>query len=218
MTEGSLLSPESPVPIRLVSHADWKVLASANPRDAAAASLVKFSGKPGQVALVPDATGRLTRVLFGVADSTKPGLMTLRDLVARLPPGDYVLDRAHGPDAERGFALAWSLGAYRFDRYKQKTATEGQAILRPASAEDRNDQELQAEACALARDLVNTPANDMGPAEFEAAAREVAGEHDAAISVITGNALLEAGYPAVHAVGRAASPGRAKPPGLALLW
>jgi leucyl aminopeptidase len=100
------------------------------------------------------------------------------------------------------------LGAYGFDQYRQK-APEPRARLIVPDDVDLAEVRAIAEACALAKDLINTPANDLGPAELEAAARATAETFGADISVITGDELLTAGYPAVHAVGRAADPARA---------
>ena len=101
-------------------------------------------------------------------------------------------------------ALAWALGSYGFNRYRKKEAEP-----RPRLAIDGVDlaeATAIARACTLARDLGNPPANDMGPRQFEEAAREVALEYGASIEVVAGDDLIGAGYPAVHAVGRAADP------------
>jgi leucyl aminopeptidase len=100
------------------------------------------------------------------------------------------------------------LGAYGFDRYRQKAAEPRARLIVPDDV-DLAEVRAIADACALAKDLVNTPANDLGPAELEAAARETALMFGADISVVTGDDLLAAGYPAIHAVGRAADPARA---------
>jgi leucyl aminopeptidase len=99
------------------------------------------------------------------------------------------------------------MGAYVFDRYRKKPE-RGQARL-VAEGADLHEARRIAHACALCRDMVNTPANDMGPRQIETIAREVAEQYGARISVVTGDDLLDANYPAVHAVGRAAVPERA---------
>ncbi|MBN4678451.1 leucyl aminopeptidase family protein, partial [Pandoraea nosoerga] len=103
---------------------------------------------------------------------------------------------------------AWGLGSYAFDRYKQKHAAPRPRLVVDEGA-DLAELNAVVHACALARDMVNTPANDMGPLQIETIAREIAEQYGAAVTVTTGDALLEAGYPAVHAVGRAADPRRA---------
>jgi leucyl aminopeptidase len=101
--------------------------------------------------------------------------------------------------------VAFALGAYRFDRYRK--ATDSPPRLR-SDFQAGEIRELT-HALALARDMINTPANDMGPLQVETIAREIAEAHGARIEVIVGEALIEAGYPAVHAVGAAASSARA---------
>jgi leucyl aminopeptidase len=132
--------------------------------------------------------------------------MPLRSLPARLPAGFYRLEGPSGPPAAADVALAWALGAYRFDRYRQDHGHPGARLVTPeGSAETRSISH----ACALARDMINTPANDMGPRQIETVAREIAEAFGATMRVTIGKALIEAGYPAIHAVGRAAAPERA---------
>src|SRR5204862_5893590 len=104
-------------------------------------------------------------------------------------------------------ALAWALGVYRFDRYKKKT-DETPRLVVPDGVSVIELRAL-AHACALARDMVNTPANDMGPKQIETIAHEVAHAHGADFTVTCGDDLLEANYPVIHAVGRAADARRA---------
>jgi leucyl aminopeptidase len=168
----------------------------------------QFKAKSGQVLVVPDETGQADLALFGLGEAARPDGMALRALPARLPPGDYQLAApAPGVGLDR-VALAWALGAYGYDRYRGKPA-EPRPRLVVGEAFDLAEPIAIARACALARDLINTPANDMGPAELEQAARDVAAAHGAAIQVIVGDDLLAARYPAIHAVGRAADPRRA---------
>ncbi|MBW8892874.1 MAG: hypothetical protein JF617_12255 [Burkholderiales bacterium] len=113
-------------------------------------------------------------------------------------------------------ALAFALGAYRFDRYRPRTGDEPRRLVADENV-DLDEVHAVAHACALARDMVNTPANDMGPLQIETIAREIAERYGATLEVIVGDDLLEANYPAVHAVGRAAVPARA-PRMLELTW
>ncbi len=168
------------------------------------ASAQGFVGKPGQMLVVVDADGVARHVLAGAADVCgDPDPSVLRALAARLPTGDYRL--ADGQATEAG-ATAWALGGYGFHRYK-RGAPDGARLSLPAGA--GRDRALRvAHACTLARDMVNTPANDMGPGQIEALARAVAEAHGAAIEVVAGEALAS-GYPAIHAVGRAAVRDRA---------
>ncbi|WP_312164853.1 leucyl aminopeptidase family protein [Phenylobacterium sp.] len=169
------------------------------------AELSEFKGKPGQVLVVPDTEGGLDRVLFGLGESGDA--QAFRALAAKLPAGDYRIASAPAELAPDQVALAFALGSYRFDRYKKK----GEKHPRLVAGEGVDVAEVRqvAHACALARNMVNTPPNDMGPLQIETIAREIAEQHGASITVITGEGLLEANYPAVHAVGRAATPERA---------
>jgi leucyl aminopeptidase len=174
-----------------------------------------FAAKAGEMLAVPGGDGRLKSVVFGLGDS--PGPMSLRTLAGKLPAGDYGLSAPSlekaGIDATDA-ALAFSLGAYRFDRYKARG--EGRARLHVPGA-DLAEARAVAHAAALARDMVNTPANDLGPRQIESIAREIAEQYGATCSVVVGDDLLEAGYPAVHAVGRAAVAERA-PRMIELSW
>jgi len=189
------------VPIRLVAAgagiADRQAAAWARSND--------FKGARGEVLAVPDADGAIQTVLWGAGETFDP--MTARALPARLPAGDYAFEGLEDEDAALA-ALAFALGAYRFDRYKPKSDKGAVRLVAPAGV-DLGDLTRIAAAAALAREMVDTPAADMGPLQIETIAREIAEESGAAMTVITGDDLLEANYPAVHAVGRAAAPHRA---------
>ena len=122
----------------------------------------------------------------------------IASLGVSLPEGTYRL-----ASGEPGAAmLGWLLGQYRFDRYRADPA-EPRVLLSGEPA--RIEEALRvAEATALVRDLVNTGAGDLGPAELEAAAEALAKKHNATLSVTRGDALAT-GYPMIHAVGRAAA-------------
>ncbi|WP_292067219.1 leucyl aminopeptidase family protein [Brevundimonas sp. UBA7664] len=163
-----------------------------------------FKGKPGQLLVAPDGLGGIAAVLVGVGDAFDP--MAARALPARLPPGLYRLEA--GPEDARRAALAFLLGAYVFDRYKAKPDRDKVRLVAPEGLDVEAALRI-ASACALAREMIDTPAADMGPLQIETIAREIAAASGATIAVTTGDALLEDNYPAVHAVGRAAAPHRA---------
>ena len=145
--------------------------------------------------------------LFGLGQGAGADSMAFRALPAKLPAGDYRLAGFPAGISVEEIAQAWALGSYGFDRYR-KVKSESRPRL---VVEDANLDEVRsiAQACALARDLINTPANDMGPVQLEMAARETAEAFGASITVVMGDDLLTAGYPAIHAVGRAADVKRA---------
>jgi leucyl aminopeptidase len=169
------------------------------------AELSDFKAKAGQVLVVPDTAGAIDRVLLGLGEAGDA--QSFRALAAKLPAGDYRIASAPAEIAPDQIALAFALGSYRFDRYKKKREKHPRLVA--GEGVDIAQVRSIAHACALARDMVNTPPNDMGPLQIETIAREIAEQHGASITVITGEGLLEANYPAVHAVGRAAVPERA---------
>ena len=196
---------EAAIPVRLVTSANAEaILAALSLRYRSQAKLARFAGKPGEVVVLTGEDGPV-QVLAGVGDGA--AVMALRALPARLPAGLYALEPGDGP-APADVALAFALGHYRFDRYR-KEAREAVARLVAPDGVDLDELHAVAHACALARDMINTPANDMGPRQMETIAREVAEAFGAQVAVVTGDALLAENYPAVHAVGRAAAPERA---------
>ena len=189
------------VPIRLVAEG----AGITDARATAWAQANGFKGVRGEILAVPGDDGGVQAVLWGAGETFDP--MTARALPARLPAGDYAFEGLDDGDATLA-TLAFALGAYRFDRYKPRK-DKGAARLVAPDGVDLDDLTRIAAAAALAREMVDTPAADMGPLQIETIAREIAEDSGAVITVTTGDALLEANYPAVHAVGRAATPHRA---------
>ena len=163
---------------------------------------VGFKANSGETSFVAGASGKLEQVLLGV--EAHDGLWAYAGLPSSLPPGSYWIDARFEPARASAVALGWALACYRYDRYKAKKADDAPALVWPAGA-DRGYVRRAARAIALVRDLINTPAGDMGPAELASAARRMARPHGAKVSVITGDALLKRNYPTIHAVGRAAT-------------
>jgi leucyl aminopeptidase len=195
------------IPIWFVKSATWRDIRAGLDRNAGAfAEASGFEPIAGRHAFLPGPDGALAAVLFAEEDDSKSKDPFLAGKLAGvLPRGVYRF--ANAPHDERLAALAFALGAYRFVRYG-KSAT-GLQLEPPASA---NADELSriVEAVYLARDLVNTPANDMGPGELADAAVALAARHGAAVRVIVGEELLAQNFPLIHAVGCAA----ARPPRL----
>ena len=190
------------VPVTLVTTAAWaETEAGLEPAERSFAQAVGFKPKAGSLALLPGRDGGLGRVLFGLGDPEAASYdrLIVGKLPGLLPEGTFRLENAPEP-AEA--ALAWLMGSYRFGRYRSGGATKAR-LAAPAGI-DAADVERIAAAVAMGRDLVNTPANDLGPAEIEAAARTLAERHGATVSVMQGDALAT-DFPLIHAVG-AASP------------
>jgi leucyl aminopeptidase len=164
------------------------------------ADAAAFEPKTGRHLLLPGKNG-LGGVLFGLegSDDAKDLFLPGR-LPQHLPDGVYRF--ANEPHDARLAALAFALGSYRFTRYRKAEARKLSLDL-PQSL-DRDDLQRIVEGVALARDLINTPANDMGPAELEAAAQKLATQHGASFRSVVGDDLLAQNFPLIHAVGRAA--------------
>lgn len=179
-----------------------------------------FQAAPGSCLPLPDSGGGLRAVLAG--RETGERQWALAHLPGLLPAGDYRLESDWTPAELERAAIGWGLGCYRFDRYKRQDKPSARLLLA-----DRDEQRvrIQVETACQVRDLVNTPAIDLGPAELAEAARSLAEAHDAQFEVFTGE-HLEREFPAIHAVGQAASRaprlirlqwGRADAPALALV-
>ena len=187
------------VPLTPVTRSGWAEMEKTlGVRQQRWAQSCGFIGQAGAFCLLPDARGESTRVVCGIDPGLPP--FALGSLPWQLPADDYRLDG----DAvtARDAALGWALGSYRFARYRE-ARTEPARLLVPRAVLD--DVSSTVEAIARVRDLVNTPAQDLGPAEVCAAVREVAAQYGAKCREWSGEGLLKAGFPTVHAVGRASS-------------
>jgi leucyl aminopeptidase len=189
-------APEA-CPIRLASPETWPEIAAAlSPTAQAFAKAQGFAPKPGAVLLAPDARGAIEAVVLG-DDAADP--FVAGKLPSVLPDGVYALVT---PPRDPALAtLAWLLGSYAFTRYRAKPAKTARLVVREGV--EAEEVTRVAQAVATGRDLINTPANDLGPEEIEAAARAVAQAHGAELDAIVGDALLERNFPMIHAVGRA---------------
>lgn len=191
----------SAVPIRFANKTTWEAIRdglSAAERNFALAN--GFTAKPGKCLILPTADGQIAQVIFGLDDENGKFRDPFRAgaLPGLLPAGTYRF--ANAPDDVRLATLAFALGSYRFSRYRKAEPSEIKLV--PPDEVDVAEIERMAEAVYLARDLVNTPSNDMGPEELADAARELAQRHGAHFNCITG-AELARDFPLVHAVGMA---------------
>ncbi|MCI3181346.1 leucyl aminopeptidase [Caulobacter sp. CCUG 60055] len=157
---------------------------------------------PGAFAFLPEDADGDPRVLGVLDGGGTPGWATAA-LAATLPPGVYAMTEAWPPAVATRLALGWALAAYRFDRYRPAGSVRAAARLVWPSGADRAEVERIAGATFMARDLINTPAEDMGPAELAAAALALAAETGGEGRLVVGDELLGQGYPMIHAVGRA---------------
>jgi leucyl aminopeptidase len=194
----------SAIPITFATKSTWETIHAALPAQARQFALANgFAAKPGAWLALPDADGRITQVLFGLDDANSKSRDPFRPgaLPGLLPSGVYRF--ANAPHDTRLAALAFALGSYRFTRYRKADVSD----VRLVPPEGVNAAEITgiADAAMLARDLVNTPSNDMGPAELALAAQTVAERFGASFTCIVGEDLLQQNFPLIHAVGMASS-------------
>lgn len=186
-------------PIHLIDKTGLEAFTKGLPAVARAAlAAQKFSAAPYEQAIIPD--GEQFAVVAGVSDPDDLDTWCLARLGETLPAGTYRLANGDGAAALFG----WASGQYRFDRYRADSPDDGARVLLTKAVKAIDPALAEMAATALVRDLVNTPAEDMGPAQLEAEASRLAKAHKAELKVTSGDAL-ETGYPMVHAVGRAAS-------------
>jgi leucyl aminopeptidase len=192
-----------PVPVWFVTAQSYAQVRDALDAPARAfAASAKFEPKPGQALLLPGKDGALAGVLFGLEPADKvPDRFLPGRLPGLLPAGTYRF--ANAPHDARLAALAFALGCYKFTRYRKTEPSEVTLVV--PDGIDGADLTRIAEGIALARDLINTPANDLGPAELEDAARNLAERHGATARSVVGDDLLAQNFPLIHAVGRASA-------------
>ncbi|MBW8743130.1 MAG: leucyl aminopeptidase family protein [Sphingomonas sp.] len=180
--------------------ADW--LKGQPPRARAAVEAARFEGKPDTLAILPGDGAEEWNVVLGIEAAGGP--WALASAAAKLPEGSYRLSEGAPGDG----ALGWLLAQHRFDRYREKPEAQGPRILLTREPARIDEIVRLADATALVRDLVDTGAGDLGPAELAEAAKAVADKYGGKIHVTQGDALAQ-GFPMIHAVGRAATKARA---------
>ncbi|MDR3387984.1 MAG: leucyl aminopeptidase family protein [Rudaea sp.] len=157
-----------------------------------------FRGDPGSFCLVPDAQGHAQCVFVGI--SRRDDIFALAALPQRLPAGKYRIDASGIALDAQCAALGWGLAAYQFARYRRAVREPARLVVDRATARAVLPR---LEAIYRVRNLVNTPTQDMGPAELAAEVRQLAKAHGAKYRDWVGPQLLKANFPTIHAVGRA---------------
>jgi leucyl aminopeptidase len=157
-----------------------------------------FSGQRGRLLALPASDGGIASYLFGIGPAADRPKLVMGIAAAALDSGSYMLEGDIGDPTLA--ALGFRLGAYRFDRYREDKAP---VILEALAGADMAEVSRLTDAAFLARDLVNTPANDLGPQAFEREIRGFAGRHKMTVNAIVGDDLLTQNFPMIHAVGRA---------------
>ncbi|MGA7714123.1 MAG: leucyl aminopeptidase family protein [Rhizomicrobium sp.] len=195
------------VPLHAVTASGLKrYFAACSKRDASFLKSAGFAARDDEMKLVPNGAGAIGFAVMGLGEGKDR--LALAAFSERLPPGTYRIAGLPDSISPADATLSWILGAYHFGRYRAKKKPTPKLVV-PAGVDGAEISRI-AEGVFLARDLINTPANDMGPQELSDAARAVATRHGAKFSEIAGEALLKKNYPLIHAVGR----GSARPPRL----
>ncbi|KIG16919.1 Peptidase B [Enhygromyxa salina] len=166
-----------------------------------------YKANAGNVALLPGRDGSLVRVVLGLGkptrDPSKAELWSFAALPGKLPKGRYQLEGDLEPRVAHEAALGWALGCYRYERYltRKNTSKDLPTLVWPAQV-DRAAVTRERNATYLGRDLVTTPAADLGPKELADQAEVLAQTHGATFEATVGLDLVTANYPAIYAVGK----------------
>jgi len=193
------------IPIHIVRPEGWgtvkEALTSAQGTFAAAR---KFTGRENQILRLPDGEGEISAVLYGAGTAQNDALGPIRagGLSSALPEGYYRFETLPEDWRAALARIGWGLGAYKFDRYLQEPATFPTLVVEETS--HLPEAISLTESVKLGRDLINTPAGDMGPKALHKAAKGVAAAYGAKLTVTKGDDLLKDNLPMIHAVGRAA--------------
>jgi leucyl aminopeptidase len=196
--------PALAIPITFATKTTWDAIRDGLPAPARQFALANdFAAKPGKCLTLPAADGQIAEVIFGLEDEASKSRDLFRpgSLPGLLPPGTYCF--ANAPHDTRLATLAFALGSYRFGRYRKAEPSDVRLV--PPDGVDIADITRMAEAASLARDLINTPSNDMGPEELAQAAQHLAERFDAGFTCITGDDLTRQNFPLIHAVGMAST-------------
>ncbi len=191
-------SAQHPIPITILPQKDFSAwLAKQNNFIKNWLESTQFRGEAGNVSLIPDTSGNISRVLCCVADAKN--FWGAGNLALSLPENIYQFELSDADYQE--FAIAWGLGAYQFTVYKKPTKKSAQLFL--PKYIDHNSIINTVESIYLVRDLINTPTDDMGPSELAAAAVKLGKEYNAKVQQIIGADLLKNNFASIYTVGRA---------------
>jgi len=193
------------IPVHVLGNDEWELFAAAlPPAQFNFAKARNFTAETGQRLRLPDADGHIVSVLFGAGRQAKDDVGAIRagSLSAAMPAGYYKFERLPSGWAEDLAAIGWGIGAYKFDRYLSKDIVTPTLVI--GDTLDLKYINSAVDATKLCRDLINTPASDMGPIALHEAVAKLAQTYDADLKAVIGEDLLTQNYPMIHAVGRAA--------------
>ena len=190
------------IPLHLLKASEWEAWIANRPEtEQHWTTAAGFTAKAGSICLVPARDGSVGAVLAGMGDDLP--MWAAGALATKLPAGTYNLADLWDETQATDIAVGFALGGYQFGRYKE-TKPQGAKLAWPMGA-NRGLAEAMISGITLGRDLINTPANDLGPEELCAAARALGEQFGAEVTEIVGDELLKQNYPTIHMVGRAAS-------------
>lgn len=199
MTEFLTSDRRDAIPITPINAAMLPAWLDQHPQSREWVAGVGFKAEPGRFVFLPGSNGRPEAIIASPSEGAP--VYAFADLPMALPEGKYALDIDEGQSSATEVALGWALGSYSFDTYK-KPKRGPATLVWPANA-DQGEVERISRSVFLARDMINTPAEDMGPAQLAESAKAVANAHGATMHVIAGDDLLHQNYPTIHIVGRA---------------
>lgn len=189
---------DSLIPITLITpthFTDWQAKQNKTLQQWLVAT--QFTGEVGTLRFIPDDKGAVERIIFSI--NSEDNFLALGQLPLTLTNGNYRLE-VDDEEKYANYALGWGLGAYQFTKYKKATKSPGKLFL-PEKIAEKVKNVLQ--AIYVIRDLINIPADDMGPSQLADYAEKIAKEYKASFKQIAGEALLKENYPAIYTVGRA---------------
>ncbi len=198
---------KSAIPLHVIDKPSFKVWLKAQAEPVQAwVQANGFKGDKNDALLVPADGGHpgMALIGYGTANQRARRRFHLAGAAEKLPRGVYEIASGIADEHLETECFGWLMSSYRFDRYRKQRVT-GAQLVAPGGV-DAARLETIAAAETLIRDLTNTPAADMGPADLEAAAARIAADHDAEFAVICGDDLLAQNFPMIHTVGRAAAP------------
>jgi leucyl aminopeptidase len=191
-------SNPSPISITLIKTSEWKNWLKKQKTDVIEwIKLNHFAAEPGSICAVPALAGKQSCMLAGIPEILD--IWSIAGLPDKLPAGTYILENKLDSKANNMLALGWLLGSYQFTRYKKHE--KDIPILNGISKEAQKFADI----LNYSRDLINTPANDMGPAELAGACKQIAKQYKAQYREIIGEELIKQNYPAIYEVGKASS-------------
>lgn len=197
---------DNAIPVHLISESDVEEFLNSCTEPAKTwLSTLGFKGRKGQLAVVPSDNGSIDWVAAGLGGDKQraQGRFLTADAIRHLPKGTYQIESNHSVEDMEEHALAWLLSQYSFSRYRDQASHKADLVC--PDGLDKIRLEAIAAGEVLTRDLINTPASDMGPEDLQRAAEALAQTHGAKVSTISGAELLEQNFPMIHAVGRASA-------------